>query len=130
MKNLKFWQTKKFKELEKQWYERLKDIGFTDEEKLLNGHSVLKQRTSNCYRSAAAVEREAKSAYYTALAFYTGEQAFRDGVERLIMERRAHGKKIKEISIELRSLNQRCHRETIRLVIQKYEIQWGMRKRK
>lgn len=129
MKNLKFWQTAKFKELERLWYERLESIGFKDAEKTINGNSVLKQRASNSYRAAHQIEREAKLAYYNLLAGYYQQATIQDPVERLVIERRSEGFKIKQISEELRRLEERCHRETIRNIIRKYEIKWGIKKK-
>lgn len=161
----KFWQTKQFKELEKEWEKKLSDDGFVDAEatptvaakksknnnrsihkktferikahyKSRRQHDIygrwLKQRSSNCYRGAADVVIENKRRYYELLGLHFHDHQFDDGIEQLVMERRAAGIKIRDISEELERLNgrpKRAHRETIRLIIQKYERLWGIRKR-
>lgn len=129
MKHQKFWQTESFKSLEREWYARLEKAKFEDAEETVNGNSHLKQRASNSYRNARAVEREAKYAYYQMLASFCNEEAFQDRVERFVLERRAEGAKIKEICEELRKMNERCYRNTIARIIVKYEIKWGIKKK-
>ncbi len=91
---------------------------------------MLRQHASNSYRSAPKVVRESKQRYYELLGHgYSGEE-FSDPVEKIVMERKSNGISIKQISIELKTLNQRSHRETIRHIIQKYEVKWGLRKQK
>lgn len=126
----KFWQSQTFKELEKEWDEKLKESGFEDAEKAIGGIRVLRQRASNCYRSVSAVQRENKQRYFELLNSHSALELFEDRIEALIMARRASGYKIKQICEELRAMNERCHRQTIRLIIQKYELKWGIKKRK
>jgi len=121
----KFWQTKEFIELEKEWYTKLEKSHFEDVEKQINGNGVLKQRASNCYRSIHQIERENKQRYYELLAQAVhNELEFRDSVERFIMERKSVGTTINQISIELEQVGERCYRGTIRKIIQKYERKW------
>ena len=124
---IKFWQTKEFKELEKEWYSRLKEAGFGDAEKEDSG--LLKQRASNCYRQEDAIRREAKMQYYILLGQALNQETeFRDDVERFVMERKAEGFTIERISEELKNRNERCYRGTIRKIIQKYEARWQVKK--
>ena len=129
MKKPKFWQTQTFKEIEDYWYGQLERFGFKDAEKTINGNSVLKQSASNSYRNAKQVERDAKLAYYSLLQGHCNQEAFQDDIEKLVIERRADGFKIKQICEELRSLNERSHRETVRKIIVKYELKWGIKKK-
>lgn len=129
MKHPKFWQTERFKSLERQWYDDLEKAGFKDAEETVNGNSFLKQRASNGYRNAREVERETKFAYYSLLQSFCNEEAFQDRVERLVLERRSEGAKIKEICEELKKLGERCYRNTIAKIIRKYEIKWGIKKK-
>ena len=130
MKNPKFWQTKTFQEIEKHWHDKLKESGFKDQEEILNGNYILKQRASNCFRSLRQVEREARQEYYSQMGFQAGQETFSDAIEQLVMERRSMGVKIKDICQELRALNERCHRYTIYRIIHKYEVKWGLKKKK
>lgn len=127
---IKFWQTQAFKDLEQKWYGKLEEKGFKDEEKTIRGDRVLRQRASNSYRGASQVEREAKLRYYEILQCYAGREIFENSVDKLVMERRSNGIKIKDISEELRNKKEKCHRETIRFIIRRYEIKWGLRKSK
>lgn len=124
----KYWQTKAFRDLQKIWNEKLREAGFEDAEALINGQLVLRQRATNSYRGISDVQRENKILYYELLAQNTYLEAFCDRVDRLVMERRSQGIKIKVISEELRQLGERCHRETIRHIIRKYEVKWKIRK--
>lgn len=123
---LKFWQTKRFKSLQNEWYKKLDN----DAEKIINGEHVLKQRASNSYRSISRIARENKQRYYELLGSYFHKEDFIDGVEKLVMERKSNGVSIKLISDELRLIGERCHRETIRHIIQKYEKKWDIKRGK
>lgn len=127
----KFWQTKKFKALQNKWEKKLLESGFVDAEKMFYGSLHLKQPVCNyVYRYNMFVEavRENRQLYFELLGEFFHKEQFNDEVERLIMERRAEGVKIKHICEELKSLKERCHRQTVRLIIRKYEIKWGIRK--
>jgi len=125
----KYWQTSQFKALEKEWYERLEQSGFEDAEEKVNGRLVLKQWAANSYRGACPLLRENKLAYFTLIADgFHRENAWRDWIEVYVMEQRALGATIKDICATLAFHNERCHRETIRLIIHKYERRWGIRK--
>lgn len=129
--NPKFWQTKKFKELDKEWRTRLESSGFKDAEELRgNGEIVLRQNSSNSYRNLSQVQRENRLKYYEILEAKLHLEQFENKIHRLIMERRAEGIQIKNISEELKVLDEACHRQTVRKVIRKYEIKWGIRRKK
>jgi len=123
----KFWQTKAFKELEREWEFKLAQSGFSDAEKTVSGKRVLRQRASNSYRSERRVARENKQRYYELLGQFFHEEEFSDRVEELVMERRSRGVTITSISGELKEMGERCHRETIRHIIQKFEKKWNIR---
>lgn len=125
----KFYLTRKFLALQREWNEKLLASGFVDAEKLIDGDFVLKQFAKNSYRQCHSIAREAKLRYYELLSSFNEEYEFNDPIEKLIMARRSQGISIKEISEELRDLNARCHRQTIRTIIRKYEIKWGLRKK-
>jgi hypothetical protein len=128
MRKPKFWQTAKFKELEREWNERLARSGFRDAETTVNGRPLLKQRASNSYRGATLVERENKRRYYELLGVHAHAECFTDWVDCVVLHWRATGAKIKTISQILETLGERCHRETIRGIIRKYEMKWGIRR--
>ena len=125
---LKFWQTPSFKALQKQWECKLKESGFEDAEKTIKEERRLKQRASNSYRGACLLIREAKRRYFELLGVWYHKEKWSDSVEAFVLERRSQGTRIKQISEELRAKGERCHRETIRGIIRKYEIKWGIKR--
>lgn len=124
----KYWQKASFQIIRKRWYQKLKETGFVDAEKDVGKKQFLSQVSSNAYRQASEVIRECKSAYYSLLAECLFEDPPLDEIEKLILLRRSEGHKIKEISRELETRGERCHRQTIRFVIRRYENKWGIRK--
>lgn len=128
MKRQKYWETKQFKELESHWYDLLQLNGFQDHEKKVKGEMVLRQNAGNSYRGAEELEREMKALYYSIVKGKAStEEQFKDEVEKLVMHMRGEGIKIAKICEELRDMGERCHRQTVRQIIQKWEIRWGIR---
>jgi hypothetical protein len=124
----KYWQTEMFRALQSEWELVLKKAGFVDAEKLISGTLVLRQRASNAYRQASLLERQQKQKYYELLGAGFHAEWFEDTVEALVMERRSQGVSIKNICIELKAHGGRCHRETVRSIIAKYEAKWRVRR--
>lgn len=124
----KFWQTEEFRVLQKTWEAKLREDNFADAESLINGKHVLKQRASNAYRGASALDRQAKQKYYNLLGEGFHAETFSDPVEAFVMERRSQGLSIKNICAELKSKGERCHRETVRHIILKYEAKWAVKR--
>ena len=122
----KFWQTEKFKELQKTWEERLRQAGFKDVE----SNGKLMQNASNCYRTKVQTVIENKQRHYELLGQHHHAEDYSDPVEKYVMERWANGAKIKEISEELRAVCERSSRETLRSIIGRYEKKWGVRTNK
>ena len=125
----KFWQTETFKTLQETWEAKLRDDGFADAEILINGRRILRQRARNAHRGACALDRHTKQEYYNLLGRNFHAESFSDPVEALIMERRSQGMKIKNISAELKSKGERCHRQTVGDIILKYEEKWGLKRK-
>jgi hypothetical protein len=119
---MQFWKTKQFKKLQEKWYKKLK--GFND----IESNEKLKQNAPNCYRQADIVERNAKLNYYLLLGEKINENKFDCYEDKLIITRIAEGYQIKDISAELKKLKKKCHRQTIRFIIRKYELRWGLKK--
>lgn len=120
----KFWQLQNFKELQNEWYRRLSELEFNDIE---DDKGKLKQNAGNSYRTTNHTIINAKLRYYELLGIWNHEKGFRDDVEKLVMERRANGVMIKDICLELESMGERCHRQTVRWIIQFYERKWKIR---
>ena len=124
----KWYQTQKFKDLDYLWLQKLKESGFKDQEKTLGNDRVLTQKGSNAYRQAPQVVRDNKLRYYELIGQCVFSQKWTDDASRIIMFRRSEGVKIKDICLELKDKDLKCHRQTVRFTIRKYENLWGLRK--
>ncbi len=133
-KPVKYWQSRKLIKLEKIWYEKLRDSGFVDAEKVAGKEKVLVQRASNAYRQASETERESKADYFRLLCIYGHDEIFPDKITEIVMLRRSFGRSLKEIHDELKLAGIKEHqiyntsRQTIRFIIRSYENKWGIRK--
>ena len=116
------WNTYEFKQLQKLWYRRLKKAGFEDAEKFRGGQLVLK------ISSRVLPDDSAKAEYYRQLALHVQNATFDTKIERLVMEYRAEGYRIKDIVELLEKKRLGRHRQTIRHIINKYEAKWKLRK--
>lgn len=132
----KFWTSRQFRELNHEWNIKLAATGFQDAEKEIAGERVLRQSSDYAYRrkETADVVRENKCTYFMLLAqcIHT-ELNFEDNYDRLVMERTAEGRSIREISEELKSLlpegrqRGKFNRRTIRYIRRRYEDRWGIK---
>lgn len=137
----RFRKSSEFQKLKSDWDKKLKDSGFVDAEREVDGFVKLKVATSDTGRfgdifrhSKDKVKREAQQEYFHLLSQAVSRATdFEDDSDRLIMERTAEGKTIREISIELRSLlpedrqRSKHNRDTIRYVRRRYENKWGVK---
>ena len=122
----KYWRTQKFRSLQKKWEKKLKDSGFVDME---DAKARLRQNAGNSYRTRSHTLINAKREYYEMLGFWQHETGFKDDVERLVMELKADGIMIKDICLVLKGAGERCHRQTVRWIIQRYEAKWKIPRR-
>lgn len=122
-----FWRKKSFKQLSKNWDQRLKDSGFIDSELEIKGDRVLKQRATNVYRQASQLERESRFEYYSFLGYLSHNTLFPNDLEKYVMVRHSEGATIKEIvhEISLRGISR--DRKTIRYIIRRWQMKWGIR---
>lgn len=118
----KFYQTKTFKGLQKEWEKRLLESGFIDHE---NGDQ-LKQNAANSYRRANALLREAKLEYFQIIIHQIYRHGYippdMDPLDLTVMVMRGNG-----LSINLVAERNKIHRQTVRFIIRRYEHQWGIR---
>lgn len=71
---------------------------------------------------------DAKEAYYTAIGQKLAETIFRNSVDRFILTRHAEGKKAFEIVEELKARGTPRFRHSVRFIVRRYEMLWGLRK--
>jgi hypothetical protein len=121
-RQLQFWNTKEFKEIQKKWDDVLESNGFNDIEQTIKNERVLKQQSTNAYRQAVDVVRQSKIEYYTVLGQKIAGAQFENEIDKAVMEKRSEGLKIKEISSIIN-----LHRQAIRYIIRRYEKEWGIR---
>ncbi len=120
----------KFKSLQKYWYDILKASGFEDIEKLVGGELVLKQSANYQLRDLDPLEKEARQEYFAIITHKTNDEKtlFRNNVDRIIMQEHANGAQMKEIIVALTLRGESRCRRAIRVIIRKYEMEWGIRK--
>jgi hypothetical protein len=123
---MKFYENEEFKRQQKEWYAKLKDSGFKDIENILRDELVLAQYSTRFTFSPEV--SHLKMLYFQAITECVNLESFDCEIEELVMFMLSDGKLIKEISEELKARGlKRSHRETIRYIIRKYEVKWGLR---
>lgn len=124
-----YWKTEHFEALQKLWYKRLEEAGFQDAEQLRANEMLLKQRGDHPLTHAGLDElaREHKAAYYTLLQQMVREWKFANEVDQWILEMYADGIAIKQICRILNEAGESRCRGTVRFVVRKYEMKWGLR---
>lgn len=123
-----FWKTKEFMGIQQEWYRALEKHGFIDAEKKIGGEMELKQSASAPYRHIKRLlDIQTKEDYYTRIAQNVHEAKFRNKVDQHIMVLHSLGYRIKDICAELVLIGEKRCRDTIRYVIRRYEMAWGMR---
>lgn len=118
---VKFYETKRFKELEAEWEQRLAETGFKDAEKKIGNSRDLKQYAENVYQSA---RHDARDKYFDLLSECFLKEIF---LEHKIMQDYVAGKRRVEILKELLASGVSIEYETIRFIIRRYEYRWGIK---
>lgn len=119
-----------FKKLQQKWYKTLANLGFKDIEEIKGEELVLKETASFCYRhSPDQFDREMKEEYYRCIAqlVYDEDTEFRNATDRHILMMHAEGMNAKKIIEDLSSLGISKNRNSIRYIIRRYEMLWGMK---
>jgi hypothetical protein len=120
----------KLRDLQRHWYKILEDSGFEDIEQLVRGELVLKQTANHSMWDKDPFDREMDQEYFR-LIFHKAcdpTTAYRNEVDKLIMQMHADGAKNIDIvrALETRG-DPRCRR-AVRVIIRKYEMMWNIRK--
>lgn len=138
---MSFWKNPEFKALQKLWYQRIKDAGFEDAERLVDGEPILKKTSGHQglvfftddleemlqKEVAASSKEESKASYYNFMAQKVQETVFTSAIDRLILEGHSEGKHIRHICEDLRKAGEPRGRNTVRFRIRIYEMRWGLR---
>lgn len=104
------------------WERKLKDSGFVDIEKTVNGERVLAQFSNNAYRQVPAVSRETKEQYYRIIYHKAQETQFKSFFDKVVMRLYAEGFSLSDIA-RLLSI----HRQTVRFTVRRFENQWNLK---
>lgn len=137
-----FWRKKSFKQQSDVWEKILKNSGFIDAEVGLKDDRVLKQNAPNSYRQATQLERESREEYFSIIGHFVnntnilnGEKdlplfeyaCFPNEVEKYVLHRHSEGATIQEIVKEMSINGVSKHRKTVRYIIRRWEMKWGIR---
>ncbi len=124
---MSFWKTTAFKALQQAWYARLEKEGFRDAEEIIGGEYVLKQIAAHPYRDMDHLTIWAKESYYRLMCLQVQKGEFATEVDRLVLTMFAEGRRIKHIVEALHNLGTPRARNSVRFIIRKYEMRWGLR---
>jgi hypothetical protein len=118
-----------FRRLQQEWYKRLADEGFKDIEKPHGEDFILLQTAGYCFRETDSFAKEMKEEYFRCVSQMAEDPDtdFRNDIDRHILRRHAEGAKIKVIIQELDSMDMSRTRESVRTIIRRYEMAWGLR---
>lgn len=122
-----FWRTKTFQVLSRDWNHKLEESGFSDIEIDLKQDRALKRRAASCYEKASPLEREVKLEYFCFVSSLVNETFFPNELEKIIMTRHADGDTIEEIVQRIRSDGISRDRKTVRRIIRRWQMKWGVR---
>jgi len=123
---VRYWETTAFKALQKEWYAKLKDDGFCDAEIVCNGDLKLRQPT-RLDHTDHETKKQAKLAYFNLMTECVERHKFDREDHRIIMTLHAEGKRIIDIIHILAIFGEERERQSIRYIIRRYEMRWGIR---
>lgn len=123
----KFYDSDIFKTLQQEWYQRLRDEGFKDAEKLVGSELRLSQSTLHPYRHSNYISAQAKLEYYLMMSRCLDLEEFDKKRDHLVMSMRSIGYRIVEIRKVLKLYGYKAHRQTIRFIIRRFEKKWKIR---
>ena len=118
-----------FKELQEEWYRKLADAGFKDIERFKGDELILVGRAADCYKFTTNLTRPIKEEYYRWISQEANDEetVYRNEADKHILTRYSEGAKVKVIVKELKMMGMPRHRHSIRFIIRRYEMEWGLR---
>lgn len=122
------WNTKSFNELQRTWYQRLKDEGFRDAEELVGTELILKTDSvvSSIQRDTARCQL--KALYFDLIQKMISETQFESPIDLTILLRHSEGKRSPEIIAELNNMGMEICQKLVLTRIKSYEVRWGIRR--
>lgn len=88
---------------------------------------ALRAPSNEMCRKLDNLEIETKTIYYSLLTERIASANFANDIDRLILTWYAEGERIRDICEELEKLGMRRTRGSVRFIIRRYEMAWGMR---
>ena len=119
-----YWKTKSFSELASEWAKKLADSGFSDVEIEINGERLLKQNSSNAFRTTNMTIISSKQAYYQLVTNSLNWDYTMTDRDKVIMTHYSEGMKQADIIKELEKGGMKCQRQLITRTITKYLQKW------
>lgn len=120
-----FWLKPEFISLQQQWYKRLKDSGFDDQEDSDDDYR-LRCLIENMRLKCPLLLRVDIEYFEKILEAYENNETENE-TDKLIMHLYVGGARINEIEEHLKKNGQRKARNTIRFIIRKYEHRWQIK---
>ncbi len=118
-----------FKKLQQEWYDKLKTLGFKDIEEFHGEELIIKQTASYCYRKDDKFSKEMKEEYYYSLSKFVNDEdtQFRNEIDKTILTLYSEGARIKDIMGALLKIGKSRTKESVRVIIRRYEMIWGLK---
>lgn len=123
---MEFWKKPSFLALQKAWYQRLKDDGFSDIEHP-SGTSLKRPTGADSKYRQDTTTREGKEAYFRLMAHLVNQEKFVKEIDQVVMTLHANGAKIVDIQSALEKIGLTRTRGAIRFRIRKFEMRWGIK---
>lgn len=115
------------KRLEDKWNKILDDSGFVDIEETKGKDRVLKQIANHAYWRSGKLAVKSKFEYYNSISQKVQIEKFDCGIDKLILVMASQGMSHASIVRILSSIGKRRYRATIRFIIRRYEMKWGLK---
>lgn len=117
-----------FRNLRAHWYRILAESGFKDIERF-DGSDMVLIDSKHHYRRTTEFERSMIEEYYDLITCKANsdDTLWKNPVHKHILQRHAEGAKIVTIAHELNKKGTPRSRNSIKVIIRKYEMKWGIK---
>ena len=116
----KFYKTKEFAKLDKQWRKKLEKAGFTDLEQN-DRDLILKSSSSQFSRQKFLDTAEFKQEYYYRATHFLNDYTFESKLEQTIWEYHAEGISYRNIAKTLTKVNIKMNKNDVWIIVKKLE---------
>lgn len=118
-----------FMELQRQWYRKLAEQGFKDIEVMEQGDMRLCAASNVCFRYFDTYSMKFVEDYFRCMFQMVNDETtvFANDIDRYILFRYCDGISQKQIVAELKDKGTPRCRRSIRVIIRRYEMAWGIK---